>query len=63
MIIKPKYFPPLLIAAAAAASIAAAPIAAADQGPNPGYLDNPGYVDTTTPGADPMVPPGIQYMQ
>ncbi|MCW2650708.1 MAG: hypothetical protein JWR32_1684 [Mycobacterium sp.] len=30
MIIKPKYFPPLLIAAAAGASIALGPIAAAD---------------------------------
>jgi hypothetical protein len=62
MIIKPKYFPPLFIAAAAAASIAAAPIAAADANLSPGYLHDPGYSDASSPGADPMVPPGTQFM-
>ena len=62
MIIKPKYVPALFIAAAAAASIAAAPVAAADQGLSPGYVHDPGLTDASSPGADPLVPPGTQFM-
>ena len=63
MVIKPKYFLPLLIAAAAAASVAVAPIAAADPDPGSGYLVGPGDTDHSSPGADPLVPLGTQFIQ
>jgi hypothetical protein len=63
MKIELRYFPPLLIAAAAAVAIAGAPIAAADPAPSPGYFQGPDYVGSSSPGADPSVPLGTQFMQ